>query len=300
MLDIVVKAAAYASCIGLGAASITLIYSSTRTFNFAHASMVAWGFYVTFALTYATGLSPYLFVPIAALFSALLGLITYYSVNRRLLRVGASELTLMMSTLGVDLVLFGALNIFADYLLKVHKYPAKYFLLETREIYIAGLRLVGVVAPAVLALAVILLGVLLYRTKLGIAFRATIENQALAQLCGVNPNKIYSLAWLIGGALAGLAGSLLSLVVSGYTAVGMTLIVTFFAGSIVGGLYSVYGSLLGGLLVGLGEYLGVALLGQAIGGWIYAYRPAIPLALIAATLLLQPSGLAALMHRTSR
>jgi branched-chain amino acid transport system permease protein len=76
----------------------------------------------------------------------------------------------------------------------------------------------------------------------------------------------------------------------------MTIVVTFFAGAIVGGLYSVYGSILGGFLVGLGEYLGVALLASLVGGWIYAYRPAIPLAVMAATLLTQPGGLATLLR----
>jgi branched-chain amino acid transport system permease protein len=126
--------------------------------------------------------------------------------------------------------------------------------------------------------------------------RASIENPELAGLSGVNPELTYVLAWIIGGALASLSGGLLSLVITGYTAVGMTIVVTFFAGAIVGGLYSVYGSILGGFLVGLGEYLAVALLAPLVGGWIYAYRPAIPLAVMAATLLTQPGGLAALLR----
>ena len=92
--------------------------------------------------------------------------------------------------------------------------------------------------------------------------------------------------------LAGLSGALLSMVVSGYPAVGMTLIVTFFCGAIVGGLYSIFGSLLGGLLIGLSEYLGIYSLSTTLGGWVLAYRPMIPLIIMAITLLIYPKGLA--------
>ena len=92
--------------------------------------------------------------------------------------------------------------------------------------------------------------------------------------------------------MAGLSGGFLSLVETGNNYVGMLLIVSFFAGSIVGGLYSIFGSLLGGLLIGLSEYIGIYLLSIYLGGGILAYRPAIPLAVMVATLLIQPSGLA--------
>jgi len=300
VLDLVVKAVAYSSCIGIGAAAITLIYNATRTFNFAHASMVAWGMYVVFAATYLFGYTPYHYLPLAALFGSFLGLAIYGTVNRRLLKAKAKDITLMMSTLGVDLILFGFLNVFSDYLLRVYRLPAKYFILETRDFIIelggVQIRLVGLAAPVLLVLTVAFLHTFLTKTKIGIALRASIENPELAGLSGVNPELTYALAWLIGGALASLSGSLLSLVITGYTAVGMTLIVSFFAGAIVGGLYSVYGSMFGGFLVGLGEYLGVTLLATLVGGWIAAYRPAIPLAIMAATLLTQPGGLAALLR----
>ncbi|MET1160523.1 MAG: hypothetical protein ABWW65_06130 [Thermoprotei archaeon] len=132
----------------------------------------------------------------------------------------------------------------------------------------------------------------LTKTKFGIAVRATIENPDLASVLGINPESVYVTAWFIGGALAGLSGALLSMVVSGYPAVGMTLIVTFFCGAIVGGLYSIFGSLLGGLLIGLSEYLGIYSLSASLGGWVLAYRPMIPLLIMVATLLIYPKGLA--------
>ncbi|MCL7397059.1 MAG: hypothetical protein LZ167_06565, partial [Thaumarchaeota archaeon] len=80
MIDLVLKAVAYSSGIALTSAGITIIYMATRTFNFAHASMVAWGFYVVFALYSLLGGIPYYYVVFAALFSGLLGVILYYTV----------------------------------------------------------------------------------------------------------------------------------------------------------------------------------------------------------------------------
>jgi len=296
MIDLIVKAIAYSSCIGIGAAAITMIYDATRTFNFAHASMVSYGMYIAFITVYLLGFTPYHALPLAILVGGGLGLATYYGVNKWLLKARASETNLMMSTLGVDLVMFGFLNILSDYLIQVYKVPAKFFVLETKDIMIqvgdTSIRLVGIVAPLVLVATVVSLHIFLTRTKIGVAMRASIENPALASISGINTDVIYALAWLIGGALATLSGLLISLVVTGYTAAGMTMVVSFFAGSIVGGLFSIFGSLLGGLLVGLSEFLGISLLGSVLGGWIYAYRPVIPLAAMAITLLLKPEGLA--------
>ncbi len=297
MIELILKALAYSSGIAVGAAGITMIYMATRTFNFAHASMIAWGFYIVFSLYSFFGGSPYYYFPAAALFSGLLGVITYIGVNRRLLKAGASTVTLMMSTLGVDLIYFAFLNIYADYLTTACKIPtARYFVLELKDIILGyvgetPIKAIGIIAPIVVVALTILLHSFLTKTKFGIAIRASIENPSLASTLGINPDIVYLTAWFIGGALAGLAGALLSLVVSGYPAVGMTLIVTFFCGAIVGGLYSIFGSLLGGLLIGLSEFLGIYGLSVTLGGWVLAYRPMIPLLIMAATLLAYPSGL---------
>jgi branched-chain amino acid transport system permease protein len=297
MIDLVLKAVAYSSGIALTSAGITIIYMATRTFNFAHASMVAWGFYVVFALYSLLGGIPYYYVLFAALFSGLLGVILYYTVNRRLLRAGASTVTLMMSTLGVDLIFFAIINIFADYLTEVHKIPnARYFVLELKDvslgtIYGTSIRAITLVSTLVVIALIISLHLFLTKTKFGIAVRATIENTALATVLGINPERVYVLSWFLGGALAGLGGGLLSMTISGYPAVGMTIIVTMFAGSIVGGLYSIFGSLVGGFLVGLSEYLGITGLSIAFGGWILAYRLIIPLIAMVSALLLFPEGL---------
>jgi len=118
MLPILLSSLTYAAILSIGCASITLLYASTRTFNFAHASMVSWGFYMVFILYKFFGYIPYIYIPIASMVTALFGVLTYFFVIRKLLNVGASEITLMMVTLGVDLMLFAILNMVVDILKK--------------------------------------------------------------------------------------------------------------------------------------------------------------------------------------
>jgi len=296
MLELIFRALAYSSCIALMAGSITLIYMATGTFNFAHASMIAWAFYIVYTLQTFLGGSPYYYLPAAALFSGFLGVLTYIGVNRYLLKKGAGMVTLMMSTLGVDLIMFSALNMFADYLSEVHKLYSRQIILEVFDFSLGkvfGAELKGsTIVSLILVFAVLIsLHLFLTKTDFGISMRAAIENPALAGLLGTNPDLIYLSAWFIGGAIAGLGGGLMSMITAGYPAVGMYLIVTMFAGSIVGGLYSIYGSLLGGFLIGLSEYLGIYGLSGAIGPWILAYRQVIPLTAMVITLLIYPMGL---------
>ncbi|MEN2974666.1 MAG: branched-chain amino acid ABC transporter permease [Candidatus Caldarchaeales archaeon] len=303
MIDLVLKAIAYSSGIALTSAGITIIYMATRTFNFSHASMVSWGFYVVFALYTLLGGTPYYYIAFAALFSGFLGIVLYYFVNRYLLKVGASTITLMMSTLGIDLIYFASINIFADYLTEVYKVPnARYFVLELKDLSLGtiggiNIRAIPFVSISIVVVLIIILHLFLVKTKFGIAVRATIENTSLATVLGINPERVYVFSWFIGGALAGLGGGLLSMTISGYPAVGITIIVTMFAGSIVGGLYSIFGSLLGGFMIGLSEYLGITALSIVLGGWVLAYRLLIPLTALALSLLIYPQGLGGIKFR---
>lgn len=304
MIDLIMlmSALTYSISIAIGAAGITIIYNATKTFNFVHSSMVGWGCYTVFALTYILSGLPHQYLPIAFFISGAIGILTYVAVNRRLIMAKASDINLMMSTLGMDLIMFAFLNIFADYLMYGRKIPiAKRFVLRIRdpEIYIAGLnlRLTWVIAPVALIVVIILLYLVLSRTKLGIAMRATVENPELSQLQGINPDYVYIISWFIGGGLAGLSGGLISMVLEGRPTIGMETVITFFAGAIVGGLHSFYGGFLGGLLVGFSEYVIPSILSPFIGGWIYSYKPIIPLAIMVTTLLIQPSGLGILIEK---
>jgi len=114
VLEVILTALVISAGIALAAAGITIIYMSTETFNFAHASFTTIGFFVVYNMLLVFGGSPYYYFIFAALFTGLVGVAVYLTVNRWLIQRGADMVTLMMSTLGVDLILFGLINQWAD------------------------------------------------------------------------------------------------------------------------------------------------------------------------------------------
>ena len=203
----------------------------------------------------------------------------------------------MITTLAIEFVLLASINIYADYLSKAYKIRSRYFLFSSYDIRIAGQRGLLIVAPTLAAITVIALYLILTKTRFGVAMRAAIEDSSLASVMGVNVNIVYSAAWFIAGALGGLSGALLPLWFPGNPDMGSKLIVSTFAASTVGGIYSIYGAVLGGFLIGLAEVLGTSSLATMFGPWIIPYRPLIPLVAIVITLLLAPSGLAGVNWR---
>jgi branched-chain amino acid transport system permease protein len=138
---------------------------------------------------------------------------------------------------------------------------------------------------------VLALHLFLTRTKFGVAMRAAIENPSLAGVVGINVNQVYTISWIIAGLLTGLAGGLLSMFAIGKPLMGSSLLPSIFAASVVGGYSSIYGAMLGGAIMGLSEIYGVTMLAYQFGGEIIAYRPIVPLIVMAVTLLIAPTGI---------
>jgi branched-chain amino acid transport system permease protein len=284
---------AYGSGLALLACGITLIYMTTKTFNFAHASMCTWGLFVVYSGSFLTGLSPYIFFPLAFLLGAGQGVFWYLVCNRYLLRRNADETVLMMSTLGYELLLLSFVQIFADVLTGLGAYP-RLITMSSEDFELVGMRAVTIVSLVSAIAILVTLHLYLTRTRYGLAVRATVENTSLASMAGINSEKVYLSAWLLGGGLAGLGGAFVGMVSTGGPVLGWSTIVPMFAASILGGLYSIYGGIVGGYVVGLAEYVGLTLLSLAVGVGILPYRSVIPLAIMVIVLLLLPRGLAGL------
>ncbi|HIQ13675.1 MAG TPA: branched-chain amino acid ABC transporter permease [Thermoprotei archaeon] len=296
MLEVILPAIVISSGIALSAAGITIIYMSTETFNFAHASFTTLGFFIVYQLILAFGGNPYLYFIPAAILTGLVGVTIYLTVNRWLLMRGARMVTLMMSTLGVDLILFGLINHWADYIRDVFGGSPRSFLLRTYDFEVAelfGVSVKAIVPISIITVLIIIVAIhtFLTKTKFGVAMRTAIENPTLARIMGVNIEYVYLTAWFLGGALAGLGGAVLAMVETGSPFVGIRYIVPLFAGSIVGGLYSVFGSLLGGFLIGMSQQVGIYILSINVGAWVTGYRPLIPLIIMVIALLFFPEGL---------
>jgi branched-chain amino acid transport system permease protein len=119
---------------------------------------------------------------------------------------------------------------------------------------------------------------------LGRSMRATAMNPGLAQVTGIDTERVLRSTWMIGGALAALAGVFAGITVQLRPTMGAELLLPLFAAVILGGIGSLWGSVLGGLLVGLAESASVTLMGAE-------YRTAAAFIVLIVILLVRPNGL---------
>lgn len=285
-------AAVFASLLVLLSLGLTLTYLTTKVPNFAHASFATLGVYMTLIAVRVWDTNPYIAVPIAFVVSGLVAVALYVFILKPLARRGATEAIQMIATLAFDMILIAGLNIMADYITETFRVKSREFTLRSYDLEFMDMPMIVIIAPLAVVLIVVALYLMLKKTKFGIAVRASTENPDLSGTVGINVNAVYSIAWMIAGGLAGIAGALMALWFLGDPNLGPLLIPSIFAASIAGGLLSIFGAVAGGLLVGLAEVLGTRFLAGELGSWLIAYRPLIPLIIIAVTLMFAPNGLA--------
>jgi len=287
----------FASLLSMLSTGLTLTYMTTKVPNFAHGDFATISMYTSLILAEIFGLSPYLGIPLGFLVGSLTALLLYISVLKPLLDRGANYIILMIATIAYDMILISVINILADSLTYAYKIATRLFILKSYDFSIFGLPGIAVVAPLIAVVMVVALYLFLNRTRFGIAMRAAIENPSLAGVVGINVNLTYAVSWFISGGLAGIAGSLMPLWLMCNPDLGMRLIVSVFAASIVGGLTNIYGAFIGGLLIGFAEVLGTGYLSIIVGSWVIPYRPIIPLVIMSLTLLFAPKGLTGIAWR---
>lgn len=217
----------YASGLALTAGSISIINITTRTFNFAVASMATFGFYISYTGVALYGGYPYQYYPIVFLFGVLMGLICYYGLNRHLLARKAADITLMMSTLGYDLLLLSFIQMYADFLTHSYRLFPRRVTMNVYDFELFGVRAAAFILPVIAIAFLIALHFFLTKTKFGIAMRATIENPVLAGASGINSDRVYMVSWVIGGGMAALGGSFMAMAMTGTPVLGMYTIPLF-------------------------------------------------------------------------
>jgi branched-chain amino acid transport system permease protein len=136
----------------------------------------------------------------------------------------------------------------------------------------------------VAALLVVVVHLLLSRTAIGRAMRAVSENPQLAGVTGVEVRKVIRIVWLLGAALACIAGISAGLIVQIRPQMGLDLLLPLFAAAILGGIGSVPGAMLAGLIVGLAEAFAVQLIGAE-------WRAAVAFVILVLVLLFRPQGI---------
>lgn len=274
-------------------AGLSLIFGVMRVVNFGHGEFVALGMYGALFVSTGLGADPYLGLLLVPPVAFLLGYLTHRLVLSRLL--GAGEQTTKLATLGIGLIVSNALllqfgaqpqTVFTEY--ATNSWPLRFLGLDLR---VSEVRFIAVAVTTVLILA---LNLVLYRTELGRAIRATAQNRLGAELQGVDTRRIHAIVFGTGVLLAAAAGVLLLPLLYATPTVGTAFTTKAFVVTVLGGLGSLPGAIGGGLILGVVESLGASLLPliPALNGHFGTnYRDAYGLFIFLLVLLFRPEGL---------
>jgi branched-chain amino acid transport system permease protein len=285
MLETVAQAVINGLLIGgiyaLVSIGVTLIFGVVKIVNFAQGEFVMLGMYISFFLFSYFGIDPLLslFVSMPALF--LLGVLIQHFLIRRVL--GPNDMPQIFLTFALSLLLLNlSLLFFSANYRTVHTfYSDEAF--HFGGLYVPEAKLIAFVLAMALSGA---LWAFLHATDLGKAMRAAAQKPDVAVLMGINPNRVFAVAFGTALALAGAAGSLLMPFYSAYPFVGQVFVLMAFVAVVLGTLGNVIGALVASLMMGVAESLGIQFVG-ADSGLIVVF------AMLLLTLALKPNGLGA-------
>jgi len=268
---------------GLAAVGIALVFGVTKFLNVAHGELLMFGGYATFWLFSLFDLDPFLSLPLTIIFLLLIGLVLYQLIFVRMVKLPEEEKikNTMLVGFGLTLILQNiALNLWtANDRGVTTSYAGEVFILfGVRFPYV---RVAGLVISLVCLFA---LQQFLQRTYTGKAIRATAEDWEAASLVGIDVHQVYLLSFLIGTALAGVAGSLVLMSYSVNPGIGLHWTLKSLIVMVLGGVGNFIGTFFGGILLGTTE--------SATALFISGnYREVVGLVLFLLILIFRPQGL---------
>jgi branched-chain amino acid transport system permease protein len=258
-----------------------LVWGVLNIVNLSHGALVIVGSYLTWKLFSSYGLDPFLSLPLDAALLFAIGYTLQRLVINRVIR--APLLFTFLLTFGINLVIINVLLFLfkSDFRSVTPSYAG------------AGLNLGPLVIPytrlASLGVALLLaglLGLILSRTRTGLAIQAVGADRDAAQLVGIDLRHIYALTFGLGAACAGVAGGLITLIQAITPSAGEPYTLQAFVVVILGGLGRVSATVVGGLLFGL-----IEVFAQSIPGSGSVYANAIAFGLLVLVLVTRPQGL---------
>ena len=317
---IIVPAIAYGSQLALGALGITLVVGVLRFSNFAHGETMAFGTMIVILITWwftAMGLSIYplptalLALPFGVIGCIALVLFTDKFVYKFYRKAKATPVVLVMASLGVTFMMNGLIRFiigpgdqrFAD---------GARFIIKARDFKtLTGLKeglAIKVTQCITLVTAIIVVAALFWflnKTRTGKSMRAYSDNEDLALLSGINPERVVTITWIIVAILATVAGTLYGLDKTFKPFTYFQLLLPMFAAAVVGGLGNPVGAIVGGFVIAFSELLltfaykkvaaylfGEGLLGDGLLQILSTdYKFAVSFMILVVVLLVKPTGI---------
>jgi len=259
-VNIIIQGVLIGGLYAMFAAGLALIFGVMRLVNIAHGDLIVLAAYVALMTTDTLGVNPLLALLIVVPVMALIG----YGLQRGVLNrtLGDDVLPPLLVTFGLSVIIQNAL---------LQTFTADSRRLKAGGIEVASFQVaegvwIGVLplTQFIVAVAVIAgLQLLFYRTAMGRAFRATSDDQPVAQLMGLDNRHVFGLAMALSLAIIAIAGVFLAIRTNFDPAIGPARLIFGFEAVIIGGLGSMWGTLVGGIVLGVAQAIGA----QINPGW---------------------------------
>jgi branched-chain amino acid transport system permease protein len=278
-LQILLSGIAVGSSYALMGLGMVLIYKSSEVPNFVQGEMALLPVFIAYMLLETYGFPIYVALPGALIFAVLLGCFLEFAVIRR-----AKEpniIGLIIITIGLEMVLLGFVSWKFGADQRSMPFPiSPYGSVEIGDVFISTLDLLTLVVALVLMLTLFLF----FRfSKLGVAMKATQQNEDAARLMGIKTNRIRMMSWGISSLVGTVAGLLIAPVILEPYMMWDPMLKGF-AGAVVGGMTSLPGAVFGAYIVGVVEHL--------FGGYVsIEFKSVVAFAVIVLVLCIRPSGL---------
>jgi len=252
-LNVILQGVLIGGLYAMFAAGLSLIFGVMRLVNIAHGDLIVLAAYVALMVTQGLGIDPLTSLLLVTPAMAIIG----YALQRGLLNrtLGDDLLPPLLVTFGLSIIIQnGLLELFTADSRKLQAGAIEIQTYQVLEgVWVGLLPLIQfLVAVAVIAA----LQVLFYRTALGRAFRATSDDQPVAQLMGLDTRHVFGMAMALSLAIVAIAGVFLAVRANFDPAIGPARLIFGFEAVIIGGLGSMWGTLAGGVILGVSQAIG--------------------------------------------
>ena len=242
------------------AAGLSLIFGVMRLVNIAHGDLIVLAAYVSLLVTQALGVDPLTSLLLVVPIMALVG----YTLQRGLLNrtLGDDLLPPLLVTFGLSIIIQnGLLELFTADSRKLQAGALEVHTVELMQgVWVGILPFIQFIVAVIVVAG---LQIVFYRTALGRAFRATSDDQAVAQLMGLDTRHVFAMAMALSLAIIAIAGVFLAVRTNFDPAIGPARLIFGFEAVIIGGLGSMWGTLAGGIILGVSQAIGA----QIDPGW---------------------------------
>ncbi len=247
-VQLLVSGFIFSSLLALGALGLSMIFGTTGLTNFAHGELITFGAIVAYGFDLGWGIPVIVAGAMATVVSGAFGYAQDAVLWRPLRRRGTGLIAMMIVSIGLSIFLRNAYQYFAG--ADNHNYT-QYATVEPWTIGPISLTPKDAIVTTFALLVLVAVTLALQKTRIGKATRAVADNPALAASSGINVDRVISVVWTGGAALAGLAGFLLGMTQGFDYQVGFKILLLVFAAVTLGGLGTIWGAIAGSFIIGI-------------------------------------------------